>query len=59
MAPDFRNCDMSADPVHRAEPRRVTLYETADLQLIGHTFPAFWRPNTVPVRVGARVDQGF
>src|SRR5438045_3215152 len=56
MAPDFRNCDMSADPVHRAEPRRVTLYETADLQLIGHTFPAFWRPNTVPVRVGARVE---
>ena len=37
MAPDFRNCDMSADPVHRAEPRRVTIYETADLQLIGLT----------------------
>ena len=43
-APDFRNCDMSADPVHRAEPRRVTIYETGDLQLIGHTFSSFWRP---------------
>jgi hypothetical protein len=58
-APDFRNCDMSADPVHRAEPRRVTLYETADLQLIGHTFPSFWRPAAVPVRVGARVETGL
>jgi hypothetical protein len=58
-APDFRNCDMSADPVHRAEPRRVTLYETGDLQLIGHTFSSFWRPGTVPVRVGARVETGL
>jgi len=58
-APDFRNCDMSADPVHRAEPRRVTIYETGDLQLVGHTFPSFWRPNTVPVRVGARVETGL
>src|SRR5215468_863203 len=58
-APDFRNCDMSGDPVHRAEPRRVTIYETADLQLIGHTFPSFWRPNAVPVRVGGRVETGL
>jgi len=58
-APDFRNCDMSADPVHRAEPRRVTLYETGDMQLIGHTFASFWRPAAVPVRVGARVENGL
>jgi hypothetical protein len=58
-APDFRNCDMSHDPVFRAEPRRVTIYETADLQLVGHTFPSFWRPATVPVRVGARVETGL
>jgi hypothetical protein len=58
-APDFRNCDMSADPVHRAEPRRVTIYETGDLQLIGHTFSSFWRPGAVPVRVGARVETGL
>jgi hypothetical protein len=51
MAPDFRNCDMSADPVHRAEPRRVTIYETADTQLIGCTFPSFWRPK--PSRSGS------
>jgi hypothetical protein len=58
-APDFRYCDMSADPVHRAEPRRVTLFETADLQLVGHVFPSFWRPAAVPVRVGARVETGL
>jgi hypothetical protein len=58
-APDFRNCDMSADPVHTAQPRRVTIYETGELQLIGHTFPSFWRPATVPVRVGGRVETGL
>jgi hypothetical protein len=58
-APDFRNCDMAGDPAFRAEPRRVTIYETGDLQLIGYTFPSFWRPNTVPVRVGDRVEPGL
>jgi len=58
-APDFRNCDMSADPVHHAEPRRVTIYESGDLQLVGHTFSSFWRSTAVPVRVGARVETGL
>ena len=58
-APDFRNCDMSGDPAHTFEPRRVTLYETEQWQLIGHTFPSFWRPNRVPVRVGDRVENGL
>jgi hypothetical protein len=58
-APDFRHCDMSADPAHPAEPRRVTLFETADMQLVGHTFPSFWRPATVPVRAGGRVETGL
>jgi hypothetical protein len=58
-APDFRNCDMSGDPVHKAEPRRITLYETEEWQLVGLTFPSFWRPAKVPVRVGARVENGI
>ena len=58
-APDFRNCDMSSDPVFPAEPRRVTIYETNEMQLVGHTFTSFWRPNTVPVRVGTRVETGL
>src|SRR5262245_26053614 len=59
FAPDMRNCDMSADPVHKAEPRRVTIYETNEWQLVGHTFPSYWRPNKVPVRVGDRVETGL
>ncbi len=58
-APDFSNCDAAGDPSYRAEPRRVTLVETADIKLVGHTFPSFWRPNKVPVRVGARVETGL
>jgi hypothetical protein len=58
-APDFRNCDMSADPAHKAEPRRVTLYETPEWQLVGLTFPSFWRAQPVPVRVGERVETGL
>jgi hypothetical protein len=58
-APDFRHCDMSGDPAHRAEPRRVTLFETADMQLVGHAFPSFWRPAAVPVRVGNHVETGL
>jgi hypothetical protein len=58
-APDFRNCDMSGDPVHKSEPRRVTLYETLEWQLVGLTFPSFWRPSQIPVRVGNRVETGL
>src|SRR5215216_2365562 len=58
-APDFRNCDMSGDPAHKSEPRRVTIYETNEWQLVGHTFPSYWRPNNVPVRVGERVESGL
>jgi hypothetical protein len=58
-APDFRNCDMSGDPVHKFEPRRVTLYETLEWQLVGLTFPSFWRPSQIPVRVGNRVETGL
>jgi hypothetical protein len=58
-APDFTNCDMSADPVYTFERRRLTIYETEEWQLVGLTFPSFWRPNRVPVRIGERVESGF
>ena len=58
-APDFTNCDMSNDPVFNFEKRRVTLYESENWWLVGLTFPSFWRPNQVPVRVGNRVETGF
>jgi hypothetical protein len=58
-APDFTNCDMSSDPSFKFEKRRLTIYETEEWQLVGLTFPSFWRPNQVPVRVGNRVETGF
>ncbi len=58
-APDFTNCDMSSDPAFKFEKRRVTIYETEEMWLVGLTFESFWRPNQVPVRVGNRVESGF
>ena len=58
-APDFTSCDMSKDPSFKFEKRRLTVYETEEWQLVGITFPSFWRPNQVPVRVGNRVETGF
>src|SRR5438067_7496961 len=58
-APDFTHCDMSNDPSFKFERRRLTIYETEEWQLVGLTFPNFWRPNQVPVRVGNRVETGF
>jgi hypothetical protein len=58
-APDFTHCDMSSDPAFKFEKRRLTIYETEEWQLVGLTFPSFWRPNQVPVRVGNRTETGF
>jgi hypothetical protein len=55
-AADFRHCEAGTDPAHKFEPKRVTLFETEEMQLVGLTFPSFWRPNQVPVRVGDRVE---
>ena len=58
-APDFTHCDMSGDPAFKFEKRRLTIYETEEWQLVGLTFPSFWRGNQVPVRVGNRIETGF
>src|SRR5690349_16067457 len=58
-APDFTSCDMSSDPSFKFEKRRLTIYETEEWQLVGLTFPSFWRPNQIPVRVGDRTETGF
>ena len=57
--PDFTGCDMSSDPVFAAPPRRVTIWESADWWLVGHSFATFWRPNVVSVRVDQRVETGL
>ncbi len=59
FAADWTDCDMTGDPVFPAQPRKVTFYESIDLWMVGYTFPSFWRPNDVPVRVGDRVERGL
>ena len=58
---DWTACDMSADPAFKAPtpPRRTTFYEDIELWVVGYTFPTFWRPATVPVRIGDRVEKGL
>lgn len=58
-APDWTSCDLSHDPKFAADARRLTFWETPEFWLVGYTFPSFWRPNDVPVRVGDRAEKGF
>jgi hypothetical protein len=56
---DLHNCpDLAAAPYITEKPRRITIFETPDLQLVGITIPNFWRKTVVPVRVGDRVESG-
>lgn len=61
FAADWTNCDFTADPAFKppAPPRRVTLFETEWVWVIGYSYPAFWRPADVPVRIGTRVEEGL
>lgn len=59
FAPDWTACDIPINPSDSANVRRVTIYETPDLQLVGLIYPSFWRPATVPVRVGNRSVEGL
>ena len=60
FAPDFSACDMTRDPSFKADnSRRVTFWETPEFWLTGYTFPSFWRPANVPVRVGDKVENGL
>src|SRR3954466_1548640 len=56
---DLHNCpELKAAPIITEQPKRVTIFETPDLQLVGLTIPNFWRKNIVPVRVGDRIETG-
>jgi len=56
---DLNNCpDLAAAPYITEKPRRITIFETPDLQLVGLTIPNFWRKTVVPIRVGDRVEAG-
>jgi hypothetical protein len=56
---DLHSCpDLAAAPLITEKPKRITIYETPDWQLVGLTIPNFWRKTIVPVRVGDRVETG-
>ena len=56
---DLHNCpDLAAAPYITERPRRITIFENQEWQLIGLTIPNFWRKTIVPVRVGDRVETG-
>lgn len=60
FAPDWTACDLTGDPVFVAgAPRKITLYETPEMWVVGYTFPSFWRPASVPVRIGDRTEHGL
>jgi len=55
FAADFTNCTgFASGPEFSYTPRRVTLFETPEWQLVGYTFARFWRQSPVIVRVGDR-----
>jgi len=56
---DFSRCDFTVDPGAARKSQRVTIYETEEWQLVGHRLQEFWRPQSVPVRVGERVESGI
>ncbi|MGJ0508285.1 MAG: hypothetical protein ACR652_14435 [Methylocystis sp.] len=58
-APDWSSCDLSPDPKAFSKAQRRTFWETPEFWMTGYTFPSFWRPNDVPVRVGDKVERGF
>lgn len=55
-APDFSACNI---PHGEGSLPRKTFFETPTLWLTGLSDPNFWRPSTVPIRVGDHVEPGF
>ena len=59
-AADFSRCvDFAVDPSAARKSQRITVYESEEWQLVGHRLHEFWRPGTVPVRIGERSETGL
>ena len=59
-APDFSSCSFRTDTQTFADGgKRITLFETPTLQLVGYQLKDFWRPAQTTVRVGDRVQSGL
>lgn len=58
-APDWSSCDLRDNPEAFFKAHRRTFWETPEFWITGFTFPSFWRPNSVAVRVGDNVEHGL
>ncbi|MDE2577297.1 MAG: hypothetical protein KGL46_00685 [Hyphomicrobiales bacterium] len=59
-APDLTSCNFQPDAQTFADKgERITLWESPMMQLVGYRIPEFWRPATVPVRVGDKSVTGL
>lgn len=58
-APDFTDCDMSADPRFRYQPFSGTLFDDGRVMIVGHRYETDWRDRQVPVTVGDRTVIGL
>ena len=56
--PDFTDCSFGQDWAPDAHPYTAVLYEDNQFILKGVVYPDFWRPTTVPVKVG-KLTQNF
>jgi hypothetical protein len=58
--PDWTACeDISAETSTKPHPTMNTLYEDADVRMIGLSFAEFWRPSDVTVTIGTRVERNI
>jgi hypothetical protein len=56
--PDWTACeDISEETSKKPHPQMSTLYESADMRIMGLSFVDFWRPSDVTVRIGERIER--
>lgn len=58
---DWSACEAKPAPMSPASDarRRITLFESPDMWVVGWIFPDFWRPSNTTVRVGDRLEKGL
>lgn len=54
-APDWTACEMKTEALAQPMPKRITMYETVEWQLVGNEFANFWRPSNVTFKVGDKI----
>jgi len=60
--PDFTNCHFGPTPPETGPfftPRQFVMWESADHVMVFNTDRHFWRPRSVPVRVGGRTEENI